>query len=138
MKKILFLFALIWGIGISTAMATEMQPPGLDCVYSVSGADMTSNEMPVPAVMNVVSQNLEASYIINSPLVVYLDVETGSSGGMADWCLNSRGTNLQPLDWTQTTDQHRATNEDLTGCTQTKHSNTAVFAINCSYKFPLN
>lgn len=107
MKKILFLFALIWGIGISTAMATEMQPPGLDCVYSVCSADVTSNEMPVPAVINVDSQDVEASYIINSTLVVYLDVETGSSGGMADWCLNSRGTNLQPLDWTQTSDQIR-------------------------------
>jgi carbamoylphosphate synthase large subunit len=50
---------------------------------------MTSNEMPVPAVMNVVSQDVEANYI-NSPVVVYLDVETGSSGGMADWCLSTR------------------------------------------------
>ncbi len=46
----------------------------LDCGYSVCNADVTSNEMPLLAIMNVDSQDVEANYI-NSTLVVYLDVD---------------------------------------------------------------
>jgi len=112
MKRIFFLFALLLGIGISSAMTSGMQPPGQDYVFS-------------------------ATYIISAPNVVYLDVETGSSGGMADWCINCREVKLQPLNWYTTLGQHRTSNKNLLGYTQNKRCNIPVFAINCNYKFPL-
>lgn len=137
MKKILFLFALLLGIGISTAMASGMQPPGHDCVFSISSTEVTSNEMLVRAIMNVVSQKVAATCIFSAPNVVFHVVEIGSSGGMADWCINTREIELQPFNWNTTVDQHRMSKKDLLGCTQNKHCNILVFTINCNYKFPL-
>ncbi len=137
MKKIiLFLFALALGVGISTAFASGMQPPGHDEVITVSTV-VLSNEMPAPAIMNVVNQEVLATYQTYSQQNVLIDVESGSSGGIADGCVLTRETKLQPLNWRQTADPHRAMVSDQPGCTQKKYSNAPVYSITCNYRFLL-
>jgi len=137
MKKILiFLFALALGVGISHTFASGMQPPGHDEVITVTTV-LPSNEMPVPAIMNVVNQEMEATYIFNCKQVDIPEVQSGSSGGISDLCVLTREIKVQPLNWTQCADPHRTSNSDLLGCTQTKISNSPVFAITCNYRFLL-
>jgi len=138
MKKVIFLlFALLFGVGISAVLATDMQPPGMEITITAPAADVVSNEMPVPALM-VVSPEVAATCLNFSFLQVSLDVESGSSGGISDLYHKRGEVKLQPCQWTL--NGHEAKHlllSDRTRCTQIKFSNIPVFAINCNFKFPL-
>ena len=135
MKKVIFLlFALLVGVGISVAFAADVQPPGQEITVAPQYADVISNEMPAPAIM-AVSQEVatEVTYLFQK---VAIDVDSGSSGGLAYLRLKPGENELQPLNWNYLKYQQYM-DKDRTWCTQKAFCNIPAFANNCNYKFPL-
>jgi hypothetical protein len=148
MKKVFFIIALLVGLGITQAFASDMQPPGDDITLVVNACDVISLEMQTPviyqaitftvqeapvALLNLQADNAAIDYLVTS-YEVPIDVITGSSGGIADHFVTS-GAKLLPCKWTQI-EQRCCTNQ--TGYTQHRQRcEIPLYSLNCNLRFPL-